>query len=297
MKVIHWILTKLLHGIANLPFRILYIISDIIFISIYYIIRYRRRIVRKNLTDSFPNKDLHEIKGIEKHFYKNFSDYIVETIKLMHITDDEMRKRMTFENYEVINTLLGSGISIACYFSHCFNWEWGTSILLWTSRGVNQDSVFCQVYRPLRDKWFDDMMLKVRSRFGSVSIPKKQTLRELLTYRKKGIPTITGFMSDQKPSHGDPTFVTMFLNHPTAFITGTETLARRMNMAAIYWDMIKIKRGYYKIKTYLLAQNVAATQEMATTAKYAEMLEATIERDPSIWLWTHNRWKKPVILK
>ncbi|MCC8119913.1 MAG: lysophospholipid acyltransferase family protein [Bacteroidales bacterium] len=296
MKVLHWILTQLLHGMARCPFWVLYGLSDIMFVILYHVVRYRRKIVVKNLTESFPDKSKHEIHHIERQFYRNFTDYIVETIKLMHISDDEMRRRMVFENIEMVDRIMESGKSIACYLSHTFNWEWGTSISLWTSAKVNEKSKFLQIYRPLADTWFDSMMLKVRSRFGAISVPKKQTLRALLGYRRDGIVTITGFLADQKPSHGDPTFVMRFLNHPTAMITGTETLARRLGMAAIYWDMQKVSRGHYKIVNHLITENVADTPDWYVTSTYGHLLEKSIERNPSTWLWSHKRWKHPVTL-
>lgn len=300
MKILHAILYALLKSVARLPFRALYALSDVMFVLAYYIVRYRRKAVAKNLRESFPGKPEKELRTIAHEFYRNFTDYLVESIKLLHISDDEMKRRMVFEGMGTVDHLLGEGKSIAAYFSHCFNWEWAPSITLWSSLPNyavdGNGAAFCQVYRPLRDKWFDALMLKVRGRFNPISIPKQRTLRELLTLRRDGIPSITGFMSDQKPSHGDPTYVTTFLHHPTAMITGTETLARRMGMAAIYWDMHKLSRGHYKISIRLIAENVADTEPMSVTDTYTRLLQANIEREPALWLWSHKRWKIPVSL-
>lgn len=300
MRLLHIILRTLLKVIARLPFWAIYALSDVAFFVVFYLVRYRRRVVVKNLRESFPDKSDDEIRHIARQFYRDFADYAFETIKLLHISDDQIKQRMQFEGIETIDRILGDGRSIAAYFSHCFNWEWAPSITLWSSLPnyavTGTGAAFCQVYRPLRDKWFDALMLHVRSRFNPISVPKQRTLRELLTLRRDGIPSITGFMSDQKPSHGDPTYVTMFLNHPTAMITGTETVARRLGMAAIYWDMQKLSRGHYKITVRLIAENVADTEPMSVTAEYARMLQSTIERQPSIWLWSHKRWKIPVTL-
>jgi KDO2-lipid IV(A) lauroyltransferase len=201
---------------------------------------------------------------------------------------------MTFNGMDHVDRLLGQGRSIAAYFSHTFNWEWVPSITLWSATKQAGESEFCQVYRPLRDPWFDRYMLKLRGRFNPLSCPKSTVLRDLIKLRRQGIPSITGFMSDQKPSHGDPTRVLMFLNHPTAFITGTETLARKMKMAAVYFDMRKTSRGHYRIDIIPLTDDASTLPEMELTDTYARMLEATIRRDPSLWLWTHKRWKHPV---
>ncbi len=282
----------MLAAVARLPFWALYGLADVIFVILYYIMGYRRKVVAKNLEESFPDKTKEERGRIARQFYRNFADYIVETIKLGHITDEQMRRRMVFENVELVDRLFDEKRSITAYFSHCMNWEWVPSITLWSRHA--SDCAFCQVYRPLRNKWFDEYMLKLRSRFGSYSLPKNTTLRELLRFRRDKVPTITGFMSDQKPSHGDAGRVLKFLNHPTAFITGTEIVARKLDMAVVLFDMEKVKRGHYKITIRLITENVAEMPEPGITDEYARMLEEGIRRNPSMWLWSHKRWKNKV---
>lgn len=284
----------LLHLMALLPLWALYILSDIIFLLLYHVVRYRVRVVRKNLAESFPEKSEKELRGIERAFYRNFADYIVETVKLLHISDRTILKRMQFEGVEEIDRIFDNGQSIVAYFSHCGNWEWAPSVTLHTRRRPGDGVEFCQVYRPLRNQWFDSMMLKIRSRFGSLSFKKTSVLRDLLKLRRDGITSITGFMSDQKPSHGDPIHVISFLNRPTAVITGTATLANRLAMAAVYWDMEKISRGHYRITVRPMTDDASTCDPLDLTDRYFKMLEQTIRRDPAIWLWTHNRWKHKV---
>lgn len=287
-----FLLKGLLKGVALLPFPVLYFFADIIFLLLFYVVRYRRKLVLRNLTDSFPDKTEKEVRRIRRRFYRNFADYIVETLKLGHISDRTIRKRVSFENDELLTRLIASGRSIVVYFSHCGNWEWGTSASLLHSDCDNV--VFGQVYRPLRNKFTDSYMLGLRSRFGNKSYPKAKVLRELLRAGADGKITVTGFMSDQKPSHGDRVHILRFLNHPTAVITGTETLARKLDMAVVYWDMTKDRRGHYTITNRLIAESLADKPDFYATDSYISMLEKTIERQPAIWLWTHNRWKHKV---
>ncbi len=292
--IIYYILYAMFKALALLPFCVLYVLADFVDFLLYHVVRYRRKVVEDNLAKCFPDKTPEERKRIERNFYRHFADCFVETIKLLHISDREVERRITFENVELIDSLTKAGKSIVVYFSHCGNWEWAPSVTLHTTtEGVE----YCQVYRPLRNKAFDRIMLKVRSRFGSRSFAKTTVFRDLLRLKKDGIVSVTGFMSDQKPSHGDPTYVTMFLNRPTAFITGTETLATRMGMAAVYWDMEKISRGHYRIVTRLLDDGSHQAPRGELTQNYAILLETTIRRNPSIWLWTHKRWKNKVTLE
>lgn len=277
---------------ARMPFGVLYLLSDIAFAIVYHIARYRREVVMGNLKSCFPDKTDKELRQIARQFYRNFCDTFVETVKLLHISDEEMSRRMQFDNIELIDTLLSHGRGIAVYFSHCGNWEWAPSVTLHTEHRSGVE--YCQVYRPLRNKAFDALMLTIRSRFGSLSFPKSTVLRELIQLRRRNILTVTGFMSDQKPSHNDHYVVTTFLGRPTAFIGGTETLARKLGLAAIYWDMEKTSRGHYRITCRLLDDGTYQTESGAVTRLYASMLEQTINRNPSIWLWTHKRWKTPI---
>lgn len=294
MKIADSLLNAPLRTLALLPLGALYVISDGVALLLRHVVRYRRKVVRKNLAESFPDKSVAELRDIERRFYRNFADYIFETVKLLHISDKEMSRRMVFENIELVDRLLGEGRSIAVYFSHCGNWEWAPSITLHTAFPPDRGAVYGQVYRPLRNRWFDTMMLRIRSRFGSHSYPKKTVLRDLIKEKRTGLPAMVGFMSDQKPSHGDTIHVVSFLNHPTAVITGTETLARRLDMAAIYWDMEKVSRGHYKITNRLISDRLADEPQYSITDRYAAMLEKTIMRDPAVWLWSHKRWKHKV---
>lgn len=281
----------LLRALGRLPWRMLYWLADVLFVIIYYCVRYRRRLVRANLKGAFPNLPADERRRIERQFYRNFADYIVETVKLLHISDSEMRQRMAFENVGLIDAHTAAGRDVAIYFSHCFNWEWAPSVTL----HANPDTsiAYCQVYRPLKSKSFDRLMLEVRGRFGSVSLPKATTLRRLLELRRRGLRTVTGFMSDQKPSHGDQPVEVRFLNRPTHFIHGTEVLASKMKMAAVYWHMTKTGRGHYRIRVEPLSDDASALPTGELTRRYAAALEKNIIENPELWLWSHNRWKIP----
>ncbi|MDE6266592.1 MAG: lysophospholipid acyltransferase family protein [Muribaculaceae bacterium] len=289
---------RLIYGmvslVAHLPLNILYRFSDMLYILLYYILRYRRRVAMTNIAESFPEKKTAEHKEICRHFFRNFSDYIFETIKLAHISDEEMMHRMEFKNTELMKGYMESGRSVVAYFSHCFNWEWAPSITLHCFTDDEREMEFCQVYRPLRNATFDAVMLELRSRFGSMSLKKRSVLRDLLRFRRYGIISVTGFMSDQKPSHGDPIHVVDFLNHPTAVITGTETLAGRLGMAAIYWDISRVSRGHYSITMRRLSDDVGKEEPMEVTHRYFRMLQQTIRENPSNWLWSHKRWKNKV---
>lgn len=277
---------------SALPFPVLYALSDMVFIVIFYVVRYRRKLVNKNLRNSFPSLSDSERLKIEREFYRNFADYIFETVKYYRASYKTLSRRMEFENMELIERHFAEGRSIVAYFSHCGNWEWVT-IMGERFRG-RRDVQLAEVYRPLRNRSMDALMLRIRTRFNTACFPKATVFRELVRLKRDGVLTCTGFMSDQKPSHGDRLHVVEFLNQPTAVITGTETVARKMKAAVVYFDMTKTGRGHYRLNVIPMADDASLTPEFALTDRYVNLLQANILRQPSIWLWTHNRWKHKV---
>lgn len=290
------LLRTLLSLPARLPLRVLYGVADVAAFVLHRVVRYRLGAVRDNLEQCFPDKSEAERRRIERDFYRNFADDFVETLKLLHISDEEMRGRVEFVGTDIIDDLFDRGRSIVIYFSHTFNWEWATSVTLHTRHRPTDNCVFAQIYRPLKSQSFDALMLSLRSRFNSESIDKSRALRRLITLKRQGALCITGFMSDQHPSHGDPGHLTTLLGRPTLMISGTETLARRLDMAVVYWDMEKTSRGHYRLTTRLITDDIASLPEGEVTERYTRLLEASICRNPSLWLWSHKRWKHPVTL-
>lgn len=273
---------------ALLPFKALYILSDILYILVYKLIGYRLKVVRKNLANSFPDKSKEELMRIEKEFYHHFCDYFVETIKLLHISDDTMRKRLEFKNLETVQQVFDNGNSVLLFLGHYCNWEWVPSLKLYYS----SDMALGQIYKPLKNKAFDDIFLKIRSRFGSFGIPKNSTLREIIRLRKEGKQQMIGFMADQVPSINNIHYWTNFLNQDTAVFTGVERIAKQTGFVVVYLDLQKVKRGYYKGEMKILSEDPKSEPEFAITERYMREIEHSINRQPAYWLWTHKRWKK-----
>ncbi len=278
-------LGMLLH--ALLPLRVLYLFSDILYLFVYKIVGYRLRVVRRNLAASFPDKSDDERMKIEREFYHHFCDYFVETIKLLHISDEEAYRRLRFENLDQVTAVTEKGNSCLMILGHYGNWEWVPSI----TRGFHNGEVLGQIYRPLKNKAFDDLFLKIRSRFGSIGIAKNDTFRAIIRMRREGLRMIIGFMADQTPSLNNIHYWTSFMNQDTPVFTGVERIAKQTGFAVMYLDVEKIKRGYYKATVRMISENPKDEPEFAITERYIRMMERTIMRNPAYWLWTHKRWK------
>ena len=288
MKILYYLTYAVLWLFSLLPMWVHYLISDGIYVIVYHLVGYRKKLVRKNLSDSFPEKSEAEIIRIEKDFYRWFCDYFVETIKLLTISRQELRRRMVFKGAELVNKLTENGQSCAVYLGHYCNWEWITSLPLW----VTPKAQCGQIYHVLENSEFDKLFLKLRQRMGAVCIPMAETLRKLAEYRQQRQPVVIGYISDQVPFWNNIHHWCPFLNHDTPVLTGTERLARSAGHAVFYIDVERPKRGYYVAEFKLIARDPKQTEDYQLTDAYFTLLEASIRRAPQFWLWTHNRWKR-----
>lgn len=289
-RVLYYIIYSWTYLHALLPFGMLYVLSDILCFFVYKVIGYRLKVVRQNLAACFTDKTEEERRVIERRFYHHFCDYFVETIKLLHISDEEMRKRMQFDNLELVRELMVGGNSVLMYLGHYCNWEWVTSITL----GFKGEEMvqLGEIYKPLKNKAMDNLFLKIRSRFGSLGIPKSDTLRVIVKLRRERKQTIIGFIADQTPSVRNIHYWTNFLNQDTPVFTGVERIAKQTGFAVTYLDIEKVKRGHYKASVRLITNRPQDEPEFKITEDYARAMEKTILREPAYWLWTHKRWKR-----
>lgn len=290
MKIVYFFTFCFWYLLSLLPLGILYLFSNLLYYPLYYCIRYRRHIVRKNLIDSFPEKDLKEIIGIEKKFYQFFCDYVVETIKLFTISKKQLMNRMTFEGIDVITSEMEKNDKDLCfvYLGHYGNWEWIASLAYWTP----DDFLCAQIYHPLRNKAFDKLFLNLRNQFGGECIPMKVTLRRILELKKARQKTIIGFISDQLPKWSSIHHFTPFLHRETATFTGTEQMGKKFGAIIYYAEVTRPKRGYYHCTFKKLVENPSALPDFEITDNYASRLEEMIQKTPYLWLWSHDRWKR-----
>jgi len=276
---INWIITLL-------PLRILYIFSDILFPVIYYLVRYRRKVVATNLKNAFPEKSYRERLAIENKFYHHFCDLFIETPKLIHMSNEQLLRLITFKNPELLDMIYNKGLDVVGLLGHYNNWEWPTnSAPLYTRfRTVT-------IYKPLQNKYFDRYMLDLRTRNKMVLTPMSQIVREILNSRKANIRSVFFFLADQTPPKGDIKYWTKFLNQDTPVYLGAEKIAMKYEMAVVFFNLQKVKRGHYNFTAELMFEHTSDLPEHMITETYVKRLEEIIRERPEFWLWSHRRWK------
>lgn len=285
----HFIVYRIFWLVSLLPLGVLYFFSDALYLLIYYVVGYRRKIVRKNLTNSFPEKSQNEIISIERKFYHFFCDLIFETIKEITISDKEFSKRVIYVNPERVDNLLRERQSIIIMTAHYGNWEWAS----YFSAYLNQFGFFSfQIYKKLNNKKVDKIVYDIRSRFGAVNIEKNELLRKIIRNKTEGKVGLYGMVADQSPNMNNIAFRMEFLNQDTAVMNGSEQLAMKFGFPVYYLHINRPKRGQYVFDLVPICEDPINSEKNEITTTYFKMLEETIRSRPELWLWSHNRWKR-----
>jgi len=271
-----------LYLISLLPFWLLYLLSDFLFVLLYHVAGYRRKVTQENLRNSFPEKSDAERADIEHKFYRYLADLFVETIKMATISEQELQRRVICTNPEVIKNYEAACKSVTAVAGHYCNWEWaGLEFSTRTRLFV--------IYKSLANPIMDSYFIKKRTRFGGVAVPMQQALRSSVAHKDEF--TISVYAGDQTPTLNTAHYFTEFLNQPTAVFLGIEKISKLINSAVIFYDMRRVKRGYYTYTIVPLCENSKETEPHKITTAHVKYLEAMIRREPQYWLWSHKRWK------
>ncbi|QEC53663.1 KDO2-lipid IV(A) lauroyltransferase [Anseongella ginsenosidimutans] len=283
-RLSYYLAFPFLYGISLLPFPLFYLLSDFFCFLLYRVAGYRKKVVMENLRNSFPEKSEEERKRIAARFYRNLADIMLETVKMLTISPESLKKRFQMTNLEFAEKYYAQGRSIAIAVGHFGNWEWAC-----LSQGMASSHPSIVIYKPLSNPWFDRLFFRMRSRTGAVLVSMKQTLRTLVSYRGQSYMAV--FAADQTPVQQDAVYWTPFLNQDTAVFLGIEKIAKMNNSVVMFCDMKRVGRGRYTVTYKLLFEDPKATSEYEITKAHVTALEKCIRESPEDWLWSHRRWK------
>ncbi|GAB3937445.1 lysophospholipid acyltransferase family protein [Mucilaginibacter myungsuensis] len=258
--------------------------ADGFYFILYYVVGYRRKVIDQNLQNAFPEKTATERELIRKNYTHYLADMVVETVKLLTMSAKQVRERVTVSNTKLVTDAFNAGQSVIGVLGHYGNWEMNA---LRFSQLFKERRVI--VYKPLSNKLFDRMMMRMRSRFGATLVAMKDTARKLVEFRRE--PTVTVLVGDQTPARSDIKYFTQFLNQPTAVFLGPEKLAKMTNSVVVFCDIRPTGRGHYHCNFVPLYNSPKETAEHEITDTHVHYLEEVIRQKPQYWLWSHRRWK------
>ena len=269
---------------SRVPLRALYALSTFLYVLAYYVVRHRREVIRAQLEKVFPDSSAAAREGIHRKYLRNFCDVMVEILKSVSMSAQEMRARVRILNVEVARGYLDAGQSVLLVTSHLCNWEWllhGVVLQL----GYPVDAA----YKPLHDEWAERLMLKIRTRYGARLVPAKALLGDMM--RRRGVVRAVAMNADQAPVSTDKCYWTRFLGQDTAFYVGAEQIARATRLPILYAAMRRIRRGCYEVEFKPLWDGRAAAAPHEITERYARTCEADVLESPPDWLWSYRRWR------
>jgi len=260
-------------------------LSDCLYYLLRYIVRYRLKVVRENIRIALPEKSRKEQIRIEKAFYRHFTDLLVESIKMIHLSPEELDKRIPLLNPEMLDKYRNSGRSVLAVGAHYCNWEWTLGIV----PHLKYETI--GVYKPLNNKYFDQLVKKNRSKFNTSMVSMRDIVRVLIKYRNEDVQTFSVFVADQSPIWNEVQYWLPFMNQNTAVYLGPEKLAKQFDMVVVLGKVKKTGRGRYSVELIPVEENPTKTEEFEITKKFFAMLEEFIREEPEYWLWSHRRWK------
>ena len=279
------ILYPILWIVSHLPFKLIYFISDTLYVFLFYIFKYRKSTVEMNLKLVFPKKTNNERDKIIKAFYHHLCDMILEAIKSMNININDMKSRFKFTNIDLINNYEKQNKSISLVCAHYGSWEWIFILQSYTSHKT------FAIYKRLNNKYFDKLFRKIRARYNSQLITTKEAISTLIENKKKGLLTINGFVSDQTPKKDKAYHWKEFMGIKVPVHTGAEMLSKKLDMPVVFFSVKRIKRGFYETTFEKITDNPNEFKDYEITDRFLKLVEKQINEAPEYYLWTHNRWK------
>jgi len=278
-RILSWVLSRI-------PLSVLYVIADLVYFLLYYIIRYRKKVVFKNLRNSFPEKSENEIKKIAIRFYHHLSDIFMENIALIRMKPEKVKKMIDFEScIQIATDIFNQDKHIIIVTAHYNNWEYYLVLPLLSPHKT------LGIYKPLNNKNYDKEFFNMRTKFGALPVSMNDSFRTILQYDKNKVYTTIGLIADQRPPKTSSNYWTIFLNQDASIFLGPEKIAKKIKATLVFTYLEKVKRGKYKMIFDHIIENPSQYNEFEITEKYIRWVEKIIKDKPEYYLWSHNRWK------
>ena len=281
----YYLLYGFFYLLSLLPFWVMYLVSDVVFLIIYYVVGYRRKLVMENLTFTFPEKSVAEKEKIARQFFRNFCDVWVEMIKTMTMSRAEAAKRMECD-FDIFEKWYAEGKTMQLVGGHFINWEYIPVCV-----PSFQPFVAIAIYMPLSNKVINRLVFHIRSRFGLILMGAGRMQKEIMGWNNRQYMMIVG--ADQSPSNPEEALWLNYCNRPTGFVSGPWKRAVKANQPYGYMKIRKVARGRYTFTSSVFEENPSAYTPESLAKRYVAMLEDEIHEAPELYLWTHNRWKRP----
>lgn len=284
-KIGYYFILSSFKFLSLLPLKVLFLISELITFFVYHIIGYRKKVVFNNITNSFPNYTASEVKRVARKYFRHLSVMIVENIYLRFVSEAELKKRLIIENKELYHSLKEKNKSVVFMLGHFSNWEFAAALTRFIPfKGA-------AVYKRISSKIFDKIYFDIRKRAGVQPVEMKESFRAVHNMHISGERFALFMVADQAPTLGETNHWIKFLNQDTGVFLGSEKLAKKFDLAVVYIELLRVKKGVYRAIPTLITESAKQTAAYEITEKYFNLLEESIVKSPRYYTWSHRRWK------
>ncbi len=287
MKIISYVIFRIALAIFSImPFWLMYSISNVLAFLLYRVIAYRKNLVTKNVSQIFSDRSEDEKKAIIKKSYANLADIIVEGLKGLTMTEEQVKSRYKFLNPEILDECYETGRSVILVAGHYNNWEWAAVGAPFFFKHITVG-----LYKKMSNKYVNNFFLNSRGNTGMILAELRETAEAFEEYTSRNEPSLFFLAADQSPSNTKKAYWTEFLGRPTACLHGPGNYAVKYDLPVVFCSVERIKRGRYELTLSWVSKCSSEHSEGEIVAKFMKRLEKDIDQDPGNWLWSHNRWK------
>jgi len=248
-----------------------------------YALGIRRRVTLDNLAAALPERTDAERKAIARGAYANMARTVVDSLRSIGDSREELRTRVEVDDFTLVERLLSRGQGLLCATAHLGSWElFGASMAQWVPLHA--------VVRPLKGG-FNAQLVEARQRSGlGLIAPRGALLGTVAALRRNEVvamlidQAIGGKHSLFVPFFGRPAATTPALSM-AALRTGAPTV-----VAAALRDGGRLR---LHVEGPFEAEDTGHRERdlLAHTEKVTAALERLIRAHPEQWLWLHRRWK------
>ncbi|MYB88463.1 MAG: lipid A biosynthesis protein [Proteobacteria bacterium] len=275
----------LLKSLAYLPLPILHGLSGPLYLLLFYILRFRRKVAENNIRNSFPELDATERMALLKNHYRRLCDVALETTRSLAMAPTALERHVSFTNLGVIQQALQQNQTVLLAMAHHCNPVWAV-----LAAGQKLGTPVDGIYKPPHLAWLDELTLKSLSRFNITPVPAKTCVSTLL--QRSASTRAVAIVADQAPRRSDKAYWTRFMHQDTPFYLGLEKIAQLFKYPIFFMDIKRTGRGHYEASFKPLAEPPYDKHSHAISESFARAVEQQILRSPQDWLWTHRRWKR-----
>ena len=253
----------------------------------YSVVGHLRRTGDRNLKLAFPEKTDAERQRLLKGTFVGLGRQLGLFSKFATDSRESLLEITRWEGLEHLEAAKATNRPIIMFTGHVGAWEL-------SSFGLSlRQSPISFLVRRLDNPKVEEMVDRIRTRFGNQSVDKRNAARPMLNILKSG--GMLGLLVDLNTLDEEAIFVDFFgVPASTTFMLAKLALRTEATVIPIFvpWDETSRKFLVHILPPVPVERGGDEEEDIRRlTAKLTKVVEEYIRRYPDQWLWIHKRWK------